>query len=227
MAEGRKERKRLKMKITWIGHSCFKVEKENCSVILDPYEDGSVPGLLPVRERANMVLCSHGHGDHNARQCVTEEKAEIFPFTIETVETFHDDVKGAKRGTNIIHIIADDGMRIGHFGDLGCRLEPEQTERLKGLDAAMIPVGGFYTIDARQAAELVKQLNPRIVIPMHYRSDEKGFGFKAITTVEEFTALMADVVVKTDSELDLDAAGDVCGKTVVLQPQNAEYTAGH
>lgn len=210
------------MKITWIGHSCFKISEDHCTIIIDPYGDGSVPGLLPVRESANLVLCSHEHGDHNARQCVTEEKAEGFPFTVEKIGTYHDDVKGAKRGANIIHIISDGERRIAHFGDLGCLPEADQLERLKGLDAVMIPVGGFYTIDADQAAGLVKQLNPQIVIPMHYRSAERGFGLKAISTVERFTALMADVEVRADSELDLDEMQNASGRTVVLQPQNAE-----
>lgn len=211
------------MKITWIGHSCFKISEDHGTIIIDPYEDGSVPGFLPVRERAGMVLCSHEHGDHNARQCVTEERGEKLPFTIETIETYHDDEKGAKRGVNIIHIISDGEKKIAHFGDLGCFPEPEQMQRLRGLYAVMIPVGGFYTIDAVQAAELVRQLNPKVIIPMHYRSEEKGFGLRAVSTVEPFAALMDDVEVKADSELDLGEYQNASQKTVLLTPQNADH----
>ncbi|HCT92257.1 MAG TPA: Zn-dependent hydrolase [Lachnospiraceae bacterium] len=209
------------MKITWIGHSCFKVEKDGCTILLDPYGDGSVPGLAPVRERANMVLCSHEHGDHNARDKVEIVEAERSPFTVTRMETYHDDEKGAKRGRNIIHIISDNEMRIAHLGDLGCEPDAEQIKQLMGLDAVLIPVGGFYTINAVQAAKLVESIRPGAVIPMHYRSDEKGFGFGVIGTVDPFMEQMKDVMVIPTSELDLATTKDMPGTVFVLQPQNA------
>lgn len=211
------------MKITWIGHSCFKIEKDGYSIILDPYEDGSVPGLAPVREQANMVLCSHEHGDHNARHTVKVTEAEGFPFTVTEIRTWHDDEKGAKRGSNIIHIISDGSMRIAHFGDLGCEPDAGQMEQLLGLDAALIPVGGFYTINGVQAAKLIKGLQPGLVIPMHYRDDEKGVGFGVIGTVEQFTDQQEDVSAIPASQLELVASKDMPGKVFVLQPQNAVH----
>lgn len=209
------------MKITWIGHSCFKVEKGEYCVVLDPYADGSVPGLLPVRESANMVLCSHEHGDHNARQLVAVEAADENVIAVNRICTYHDDEKGTKRGPNIIHVLEDGELRIAHLGDLGCRLEAEQIEQLKNLDAALIPVGGFYTIDADEAAELVRQISPRIVIPMHYRDAVKGFGFPVIGTVEQFTEQMPEVEFPGRSVLEIEAGGNEKGKVVVLQPENA------
>lgn len=208
------------MKITWIGHSCFRIEKGEYRVILDPYEDGSVPGLSPVRESANVVLCSHEHGDHNARQLVSLEKEAKSVIAVSRIHTYHDDEKGAKRGKNIIHILDDGEFRIAHFGDLGCRLEAEQAKQLKNLDAALIPIGGFYTIDAKAAAELVKQIAPRIVIPMHYRDDEKGFGFPVISTLEPFLKRMETVEVFNGSTLDLAAGNGKKETVVVLRPQN-------
>ena len=152
------------MKITWIGHSCFRIEQDGYAVVIDPYEDGSVQGCKPVREKADAVLCSHEHGDHNARKVVTLSGAEgkSSPFTITKLETFHDDVKGAKRGRNTIHIITDGQTKIAHMGDLGCEPEPEQMTKLQGLDVMLIPVGGFFTIDAKQAVDLVHKLAPKV-----------------------------------------------------------------
>lgn len=209
------------MRIEWIGHSCFKVESKGYSIILDPYSEGSVPGLAPVKEKANLVLCSHEHGDHNARNCVTVEECSescACPFQITKIETYHDEAKGAKRGPNIIHIMDDGENKAAHFGDLGCALEPEQLEKLKGLDVALIPVGGFYTVDAAQAAELVEQIKPRIVIPMHYRSEEEGFGFQVIGTLEEFTKFAKSIMTYFRS--DMESAYEYDAQIIVLQPKN-------
>ena len=206
------------MKITWIGHACFKIESNGYTLILDPYEDGYVPGLKPLRESANMVLCSHEHGDHNAKDLIEITEGKSSPFTITTIETFHDEVQGAKRGPNTIHIIDDGSFRIAHLGDLGCELEEEQIEQLKDLDVCMIPVGGYYTIDGKQAAELVHQIQPRIVIPMHYRDDKAGFGFDVISTVEDFAESMDSVVRLDQSTLSMDDLPDA--QVVILSPRD-------
>ena len=169
------------MKITWLGHSCFKVETKGYTLILDPYEDGSVPGCAPVRETADEVLCSHEHYDHNYRGGVTLREHGASPVKVEVISTYHDNREGKLRGSNRIHILDDGEVRIAHMGDLGCELEPEQLRKLEGLDGALIPVGGYYTIDAVQAKKLTDQIKPRITIPMHYRGD--GFGFKELGTV--------------------------------------------
>ena len=88
------------MKITWLGHSCFTVESQGYKIVLDPYKDGSVPGLAPVREEADLVLCSHGHGDHCGTECVSLRQGTPSPFTAETIDTWHDNKKGALRGPN-------------------------------------------------------------------------------------------------------------------------------
>ena len=171
------------MHITWLGHSCFRVESRGYTAVLDPYADGSVEGLLPVRETADLVLCSHEHGDHNARDLVTLREGKAPVFRVETISTYHDDQKGAKRGPNTIHILDDGVFRAAHAGDLGCALSGEELEKLKGLDVLMVPVGGYYTIDAAQARALVNAVKPRIVIPMHYRG--QGFGFDVLAELED------------------------------------------
>lgn len=206
------------MKITWIGHSCFKIESNGFTLIFDPYEDGYVPGLKPLRESADMVLCSHDHGDHNAKDLVEISEEQSSPFSIEKIETWHDQVQGAKRGPNTIHIIDDGNVRIAHLGDLGCELDEEQIQQLKGLDVCLIPVGGHYTIDGKQAAELVHMIQPRLVIPMHYRDDKAGFGFDVISTVEEFAECMDSVTRLDQSYITLDDLPDA--QVVILSPRD-------
>lgn len=205
------------MKITWLGHSCFTIESQGYKIVLDPYKDGSVPGLAPVREEADHVLCSHGHGDHCGTECVSLRQGKPSPFTVETIDTWHDDKKGALRGPNTIHILSDGQCRVAHLGDLGCDLTPEQKDRLRHLTALLIPVGGHYTIDAAQAKRLAGELSPAVTVPMHYQ--QAGVGYDVIGTVDQFTALCDDVVTYPCSELELTP--QTSRQTAVLQPQNA------
>ncbi len=205
------------MKITYLAHACFKIESKGYAVVLDPYEDGSVPGCGPVREEANQVLCSHGHHDHNAAGCVTLREGEGTPFKVEVLASFHDDQEGALRGNNLIHILDDGACRVAHLGDLGCHPTPEQMEKLRGVTALLIPVGGHYTIDAKQAHALAEELAPVVVIPMHYRTEK--FGFDVIGRLEEFTGLRGDVVEYPGGELELTPGME--RQTAVLQPKNA------
>ena len=188
------------MNLIWNGHSCFTLKTAEGSVVFDPYRDGSVPGLSPIRLTADLVLCSHDHRDHGARELVALT-GRTPSFSVETISTFHDPEGGALRGPDTIHILSAEGMRLAHLGDLGCELAPEQLDRLRGLDVLLIPVGGYYTIDAKQAQALAEELKPRIVVPMHYRSDT--FGYEVISGVEDFLALRSDVVRYPGSALEL------------------------
>lgn len=205
------------MKITWLGHSCFTVESQGYRIVLDPYQDGSVPGLTPVRVEANQVLCSHGHGDHCGTECIALRQGVTSPFTVETIDTWHDDKNGAKRGPNTIHVLSDGQCRVAHLGDLGCDLTLEQKNKLRGLTALLIPVGGFFTINAAQAKVLADELAPTVVIPMHYRG--RGFGFPVIGKVDRFTKLCGNVISYPGSELELTV--QTGRQTAVLKPQNA------
>lgn len=204
------------MKITYMGHSCFKIESRGYSIILDPYERDSVPGYTPVQESSNAILCSHRHRDHCGVECVTLNHSSNSPFTVETISTWHDDQQGTLRGENTIHILDDGQCRIAHLGDLGCELNSAQKGLLKGLTALLIPVGGYYTIDAAQANTLVNELNPVVIIPMHYRSE--SFGYDVIGTLDQFTKLRDDVAVYSGSELELTL--ETSKQTAVLKPQN-------
>ncbi len=199
------------MKLTWHGHSCFTLEAGGCTVALDPYGDGSVPGYAPLALTADAVLCSHEHGDHGARDKVTlSGKGCSIP--VEEIHTFHDPERGALRGPNIIRIFSAEGMKVAHLGDLGCELEPEQKEKLKGLDAVLIPVGGHFTIDAKQAKALVDELKPRVVVPMHYRWPGHGYG--VIGPLEDYLELCGDAVKYEGNTLELTR--DTPAQTAVL-----------
>ena len=178
--------------IKWYGHSCFSVTADDYTIVLDPFADGYVPGLGNIRPEANAVFCSHFHNDHGCTEVVTVTEKDTCPFRISKIDTYHDDAQGTKRGENAIYILEAHDIRIVHFGDLGCMLTDEQIEQLKHADVVMIPVGGFYTIDAAQAKEIVSILSPTVVIPLHYRSDT--FGYPVIGRLEEFTAHYDNVV---------------------------------
>ena len=202
-----------KITLKWHGHSCFSVTADNYTIVLDPFADGSVPGLPNLDLHANLVLCSHQHSDHGCTDVVTVTEQENSPFQVLKIDTFHDDAQGTKRGPNRIHILEAGGMRIVHFGDLGCMLTSEQIDLLKKADVLMIPVGGFYTIDADQAKEIVSILEPKVVIPMHYRSD--SFGYPVIGRLEEFTKYYTNIVTYESDTLVLDA--ETKAQTAVLR----------
>ena len=201
------------IKVTWFGHSCFQIEKEGYTVVLDPFEDGYVPGLLPVRTEADLVLCSHAHKDHGAEGVVGRKPEMPCPFRIETISTYHDDKKGALRGENTIHILAAGNLRLAHLGDLGCELSGEEISRLKGVDVLFVPVGGYYTIDAKQAKKIADQIQPEITVPMHYRGE--GFGFDVLSVLDAYTDLCDDVVVYPGNVFEVTS--DKKKQTAILQ----------
>ena len=178
------------MKITYIGHACFLIEDNaGHTIVTDPYRHGSVPGLKDHGLVADEVICSHSHHDHDDFDGVgAPENAWPGKFDVKIIRTFHDDVQGAARGRNNISIINIDGQKVVHMGDIGCELSASQLDQIRGCDVLLIPVGGFYTINARQAFAMTKDIDPRVVIPMHYRG--ATFGYKEIATREEFEQLV-------------------------------------
>jgi len=202
------------MKLTWHGHACCTVETTQGTLVIDPYEDNYVPGLAPIRLSADQVVCTHQHRDHNAVQIVTVS-GTIPTYQLTTLETFHDDVQGAKRGKTLMFLLEAEGMRLAHLGDIGCTLTPEQMEQLKDLDVLLLPVGGFFTIGPKEAQDLIQALKPRIVVPMHYRSDT--FGYDVLATVEDFLALRNDVVRYEENWIQITP--ETKGQTAVLTYQ--------
>lgn len=189
------------MKLIWYGHSCFTLKTADTTIVLDPYADHYVPGYPPLSLHADQVYCSHDHSDHSAAHIVSLSGHTCSaPVTI--LDSWHDDVQGAKRGANRIHIFTCEGMKLAHLGDLGCELDEIQTAALQNLDVLMIPVGGFYTIGPAQAAEIVAQLSPRIVVPMHYRGE--NFGYDVLARVEDFLTLLPRSVTRlTNNQMEI------------------------
>lgn len=190
--------------VTWHGHSCFSAEADGFCIVFDPYSPDSVPGLKPLSLTADLVLSSHGHKDHQCPEAVSLSGRETdCPFQIETIDSFHDDAGGSLRGTNRIHIVTAGGLKLAHMGDIGCTLEKGQLERLNDLDVLLLPVGGYYTIDAVQAKALADTLRPRVTIPMHYRAAD--FGYPVIGTLDSYTRLCDNVIVYDTNTLTIDA----------------------
>ncbi|MGI6207069.1 MAG: MBL fold metallo-hydrolase [Anaerolineae bacterium] len=162
------------MDITWYGQSCFRLKDRNVTVVTDPY--GKVSGLKLPRLTADIVTVSHGHQDHNNVAAVRGEpfvvdgpgEYEVAGLFVSGVSMWHDDQSGAKRGRNTIFIYYFSDATVCHLGDLGHVPTQAQVEEMGNVDVLLVPVGGTYTIDARQAVEVVSLIEPSVVIPMHY-----------------------------------------------------------
>jgi L-ascorbate metabolism protein UlaG (beta-lactamase superfamily) len=167
------------MHIQYLGHSCFKLigkdDKGNAvSLVTDPF--GPEYGLRLPSVEADIVTVSHQHKDHNNVAGIkgkpyvidTPGEYEVRDVFIQGIDSFHDDKSGTERGANIIYRISMEDMVITHLGDLGHTLDAKQIERLEGTDILFIPVGGRYTLNAAKAVEVINQIEPRMVIPMHY-----------------------------------------------------------
>jgi len=167
------------MYLTWLGHSCFKLQDKTGSeatvVVTDPF-DPQFTGLKMPSLEADIVTVSHDHQDHNYLKAIRRPpfviraagEYEVRGVAVEGVDSYHDDQEGAKRGGNVIYRLDIDDITVTHLGDLGASLSAKQLEHLEGTDILLVPVGGHYTLDAKQAVEVVNQIEPKIIIPMHY-----------------------------------------------------------
>ena len=172
------------MKIEYLGHACFLVDD---NLVIDPYKDGSVPGLEPLRVSAVKVICSHEHADHSGVECVKLVDG-VCDFEIREVASFHDDRGGTLRGPNAIFVVTSSSKeKLVHLGDLGHFPDDEQLAAISDADYLLIPVGGYYTIDAATAVKICEAARPKCIIPMHYRTDVSGY--PELATVDEFVEL--------------------------------------
>lgn len=192
------------MDITWYGQACFSLKGKSATVAVDPFAD---IGLKEPKLQADILLISHDHSDHSNTKAVSGDpyvidvpgEYESHGVMIEGIPTFHDDQEGADRGPNIIYSFVLEGIHCVHLGDLGHALSDEVVERLGDVDVLFIPVGGQYTIDAKQAAGVVKQLQPRLTVPMHY--DVPGLKVpKKLDEVDKFLKEVGAKVVTLDKK---------------------------
>jgi len=200
--------------IKWNGHSCFTITSEKGTrIVTDPLADWigyKMPDLY-----AEIATVSHDHFDHNNLQAIKGDYATVrevgeFHFNdikINGTKTFHDTENGALRGENIVYTYHIDGVNVCHLGDLGHELSQEQVESIGKVDILMIPVGDFFTMDTVTAAKVVNQLNPKIVIPMHYQTEAliPDFGLLPVDSfvgqMEGWNVVKADTLNFSKSEI--------------------------
>lgn len=216
------------IKVTWHCHSCFLLDNGHWQIVLDPYRSSMI-GYPPLKLSAHAYLTSHDHADHNEISVVALQKTDFNPilrvetsvswpadtdpdrYQVKTVLSHHDAEQGARRGLNRIHIIRTHNMTIAHLGDLGHMLSDEQIRAIGSVDLLLIPVGGYYTIDAVQAVETILKIKPRTVAPMHYQI---GLGSLPIASVDDFAKKINPHYPVHDlhgSSLQLDQTADcVC-----------------
>ncbi|TSC90909.1 MAG: Zn-dependent hydrolase [Parcubacteria group bacterium Licking1014_17] len=166
------------MIITWFGQSCFRLAGKDANVLIDPFSKEI--GLKPPRINDQIVLKTHDHIDHNNLEGAGPEtfviggpgEYEKLGVSVTGIESYHDNEKGAKRGSNTIYMIHMDEMMLCHLGDIGQKqFTQEQLDAINwaDIDILFVPVGGTYTVNAAEAVELVKEIEPKIIIPMHYK----------------------------------------------------------
>jgi L-ascorbate metabolism protein UlaG (beta-lactamase superfamily) len=212
------------MDVTWLGHGCFRLRGKNAAVLTDPYPPSI--GLRLPRQEADLVTVSHEHENHSYLQAVRDGayeitgpgEYEVSGVSVIGMQTFHDKDKGTKRGSNTVFLIEIDEVRICHLGDLGHPLPDADAEIVSSVDVLLVPVGGRNAINAVEAAEVVRQLEPRYVVPMHYSVP----GLKLeLDGVERFLKEMAVNVAEPQPKLSVQATsqGEWETKVVVLEPK--------
>lgn len=187
------------MKLKWLGHSSFLItSEEGTKIITDPYATGGGINYGEIKEAADIAVVTHAHSDHNNVAAVRGRpqvvrgagSQEAKGINFKGIASFHDDAGGRQRGPNTIFCFTMDGIRLCHLGDLGHQLSGEQAADIGQVDVLLIPVGGRFTIDAPGATQVMERLKPRVVIPMHYKTDRCAY---PISGVDSFIKGKANV----------------------------------
>mgnify|MGYP001578645423 CR=1 FL=1 len=198
-------------KITWAGQSCFQISVSNgkdheATIVVDPFDEKV--GLKVPSFSADLVLVSHMHDDHNNIEGIKGEpfviqnpgEYEVKGVFVQGIDSFHDNVEGKERGRNTIYTIEAEDIRFCHLGDFGQKqLTDEQLDKIGRVDILMVPVGGTFTIDSSEASKVIGQIEPKIVVPMHYALPKlkveldgvenflKAMGKKDVSPVDKLT----------------------------------------
>lgn len=196
------------MKIKWLGHASFLIETLGKKILTDPIDEKT--GYPVYTGEADYVTISHDHWDHNAVHILkgnphiikTADEYNFEGISIKGTSSYHDPEQGKLRGTNIIFEITAEDINVVHLGDLGQLLDEEQIGKIGTTDILLIPVGGTYTIDAKQALTIVEKLKPKVIIPMHYKTPHLSF---ELAPVEDFISNFEIVAKKPYLEIDKDA----------------------
>ena len=165
------------MKIKWLGHASFLITSDSgTKIITDPYTTTKTFKYGEINEATDIVTVSHEHGDHNnvaavkGNPKIVRESQEVKWIKFKGVASYHDTSQGSQRGKNTVFCFEVDGIRVCHLGDLGHPIGDKEVAEIGKVDILLIPVGGFYTIDAKVASEVCQQLSPKVIIPMHYKT---------------------------------------------------------
>lgn len=213
------------MKIKWLGHSCFLItSKDGMRVITDPYTVGGGINYSPIKETADVVAVSHGHGDHSNVSAILGRPEVVRGGGTKTakgiqfrgIASYHDTSQGNERGLNTIFCFTLDDIKLCHLGDLGNMLATDQVNEIGAVDILFVPVGGIFTIDASVATKVCNQLKPKVVIPMHYKTPKCAY---PLASVEDFLRGKKDVREIGSSEIELERVElPSITEIVLLQP---------
>jgi L-ascorbate metabolism protein UlaG (beta-lactamase superfamily) len=203
------------MKIKWYGHAAFLITSDQgTKIITDPYEPGAFGGQLSygkIKDQVDIVLTSHDHADHNYTQDLPgtpqvvkgSGSKTIKGISMKGISTYHDPSKGSERGPNTIFTLKMDNIQLCHLGDLGHLLSDKELAEIGPVDILLIPVGGFFTIDPKEATRVAEQIKPKILIPMHFKTQKCEF---PIAPVEDFLKGKTNTKRPKASEASFDKA---------------------
>jgi len=196
------------LQIRWHGHACWEITND-ITLVTDPH-DGKSIGIPAPSVAGDIVLVSHDHYDHNSIKSVEKEdskvvtdgrKRNISNIEISGVDSYHDEDFGAKRGSNIMYKFIVDGIKFCHLGDLGHDLDNETVEKIGEVDILFVPIGGTFTVDAKQAWNVINKIKPKIIIPMHYKIGGLSL---PISGIDSFLAQAKHKVISVGNEIDIE-----------------------
>jgi L-ascorbate metabolism protein UlaG (beta-lactamase superfamily) len=199
------------MKVKWLGHASFLITSDKGTrIVTDPYQKIDKMYYGEINETAEVVTLSHEHHDHNNPGAVKgnpriykgQSSEQVKDVKLSGLQVFHDVNQGKDRGKDMIICMEMDGLKVCHLGDLGHVLSDGEVAKLGKVDILMIPVGGYYTIDAATATKVVAQIKPKVTIPMHFKNDKNNF---PIHPVEEFLQGKKNVTMADTSEMEFEA----------------------
>lgn len=213
------------MELTHIGHSCFLIKGKKTSLVIDPYNPEMLGFKMP-KLTSRILLNSHNHEDHNFNSVVSHDYSfdspgefEVDDVSITGIDTFHDNKEGKDRGKNICFSILFEGIHIVHLGDLGHLLDEKAISKIGVVDILLIPVGGHFTIDSYEASKVISSLEPKIVIPMHYKTSDCK-----INELSPLDTFLHEMGEKNPEKLDVlklqSAPTDDNLKIIILNPSH-------
>lgn len=196
------------LQIRWYGHACFEITNQQ-TIVTDPHDGKSIGIHTPI-VHGDIILISHDHYDHNSIKTVEKEQSKIINeerkrtinnITINGFSTYHDKHEGEKRGKNIMYRFSVDDLIFLHAGDLGHILEEKVIDQIGNIDILFIPIGGTYTLDAKEAWKVITAIQPKITIPMHYKIEGLSL---PIAPIDDFLNQSSFPIIKVGNEIDIE-----------------------